>query len=595
MPSQITREFSIKTRAFPPKCQQRVDEWVLSVFDIEDSTYHMKPSGFDSETDELNFQMGCCGQILVNTLLQFANIPVFYLKKEIHYQDDKENSKYIQLRLPVAVIERIPKKAYEVAVRSAFDILQWMISHELTPKHKKQLQTVIEQQCRMPIKKFYKGGKTTLPLLKVAYEQNIPFTHLGSAVYALGWGSKSRQMLISACDSDSAIGSKIAQDKVSTAQILELAGLPGPVHIVVNSKASAIKAAKRLGAPLVVKPTNRDRGEGVMVGIKNIKQLSAAFDGARKYSKGPIIIEKEVPGVCHRLLISNGVLLYAIKRNPISVVGNGKNTVRELIDVLQQFEKDKAPWLNPRAYPDDALAIATMTAQGHSLESKPAIGELVSLRAFQSDAWGGTPEDATADVHPENITAAVRAAKLFGLYNAGIDIITPDITQPWHTNGAIINEVNFTPNMGASEIAKKALPKFLETFIDGDGRIPIHVFVGNELAMKQARKKHAALMKKGIKSSLTSHQITQHLSENEIQMPRNSLVKRCKAMLMDNEVEALIVVIETNECLFDRIPFDKIDSLKIADSGLSLWQDLNNNVPPEGVTAVHAFLKELQE
>ncbi|MDX2425929.1 MAG: hypothetical protein QNK15_06705 [Cycloclasticus sp.] len=458
-----------------------------------------------------------------------------------------------------------------------------------------ELQNIVEQKCRKPIRKFITGGKTTLPLLKVAYEKNIPFTHLGSAEYVLGWGAKSRLMLISTCDSDSAIGSKAAQNKVKTAQMLDLFGLPNPDQLVVSTKKAALTAAKRLGGKVVVKPVDRDRGEGVTIGIRNIEHLVAAFDSAKKFSKGPVIIEKEVPGVCHRLLISNGALLYAIKRNPISVAGNGKNTVKELINALESVERSKSPWLNPRRYPSDQYASVIMKNNGYSLDSKPKKGELVALRPFQSDAWGGTPEDVTSEVHVDNIAIAIKAAKVFGLNNAGIDIISSDITQPWHSNAAIINEVNFSPNMGASEIARNALPKFLESFINGDGRIPVDVYVGSGSALKVAIKKHKAQLKKGIKSSLTSHKLTLHLSEEEAHLPYTSLIRRCKAMLLDREVEALVVVVETTECLFNLMPFDAINSLTIVDSDLYSWKNKDKKALAEEVGDLHQLFKKTKQ
>ena len=149
--------------------------------------------------------------------------------------------------------------------------------------------------------------------------------------------------------------------------------------------------------------------------------------------------------------------------------------------------------------------------------------------------------------------------------------------------------------MGASEIARNALPKFLENFINDDGRIPVDVYVGSVSALEVARKKHKAQLKKGIKSSLTNHKLTLYLSEEETHLPYTSLIKRCKAMLVDREVEALIVVVETTECLFNLMPFDTINSLTIVDLDLLSWKNKDKKALAEEVDALHQLFKKTEQ
>jgi cyanophycin synthetase len=592
MPQQQTKSFTVNLFPLSTVDLKTVDEWLLVVFKSKVKPYFQAEKAPLDQSEQLIYELAWRGLQLVNVFLQFANIPAFYAKKDIHFQRNKDHN--ISITFPVTDIVAINANVYQIAIRAAFEILQWIANKEKTPEYTEQLYKLVETKARIPLKRFFSGGKSTLPLLKATFEKNIPFIHLGSGVYQLGWGQYSRQLSRSTTEADSAIGARTAQDKAKSAVLLKMAGLPAPQHIIVGSQKLALTAAKQLGWPLVVKPTNCDRGEGVTVGINNNAHLLEAFNLAAKFSKRrPIIIEREVTGVCHRLFINDGSLLYAIKRRPLSVVGDASRTVAQLIFDTDKQEKSKAPWLRSHHYPNDTLAVQTMAASGLSLSSIPALDELVPLRPFQSDAWGGTPEDVSFQVHPENIDVAIKAAKIFGLYNAGIDIITPDISQPWHKNYAIINEVNFSPLFGGTEISKRYVPRFLENFIEGDGRIPIDVFVGGKEAFESAKNRQKQLLSNGVMCVLTSHDSTIALAENEMTMPYNSLKKRCLALLLDRQIAALVVVVQTNECLYQGLAFDQIDSFTQAGGELCSWENSNDILSAQTNGAVNRVFENI--
>jgi cyanophycin synthetase len=77
----------------------------------------------------------------------------------------------------------------------------------------------------------------------------------------------------------------------------------------------------------------------------------------------------------------------------------------------------------------------------------PAAGERVFLRATANLSTGGTSIDRTDEIHPDNVTACELAASVVGLDIAGLDVLTPDISVPFHENGAVIIEVNAAPGI----------------------------------------------------------------------------------------------------------------------------------------------------
>jgi cyanophycin synthetase len=74
-----------------------------------------------------------------------------------------------------------------------------------------------------------------------------------------------------------------------------------------------------------------------------------------------------------------------------------------------------------------------------------ADGEVFYLRSTANISTGGTAIDRTHEIHYDNIEIARRAARVIGLDIAGIDIISPDISQSLREAGGGIVEVNAGP------------------------------------------------------------------------------------------------------------------------------------------------------
>ena len=53
------------------------------------------------------------------------------------------------------------------------------------------------------------------------------------------------------------------------------------------------------------------------------------------------------------------------------------------------------------------------------------------VKATANISTGGTARDVMDIIHPDNVWAAVRAARAIGLTIAGVDFISPDISTSW--------------------------------------------------------------------------------------------------------------------------------------------------------------------
>lgn len=515
--------------------------------------------------------------LLSRELLQLAALPIFDAPKLVAYQPPTAQSANWRAVISVPQVDHVPTRAYQIAFSAAFRAATWMTMHEPSADSQETLFAKLTNDAIEPLKKLALGGKSTMPLLQAAYSRGIPFRSLGGGIYQIGLGARGRLTDRSTNDNDSAIGLKLAQVKPLSAQALRLAGLPAPTHQIVTSAADALAAAERLGWPVVIKPADRDRGEGISVDI-NAMNLADAFAEAHRLSRTKqVIVERQVEGVCHRLFLASGRLLYAVKRLPMGLYGDGMRSVEALVAAELMAQSRRPPWQRSELRPIDDLARAALEAVGLQETSIPEAGRFVPLRRIESTAWGGIDEEVTDQIHPENLRVAIAAAELFGLDVAGIDIISPDISEPWHTNGAIINEVNFAPLLGGGEISRSYIGDYLTRLLDGDGCIPIDVFLGGDAAWDAAMARRKALGGDGAGIFMTSAGRTLDGNGHEIPMPIQGLYERSRALLLSKKVSALLLVVQDDQWLLTGLPVEYIDS--VMNAGGTLRQHQNHTLP----------------
>ncbi|CAM5217465.1 Glutathione biosynthesis bifunctional protein GshAB [Alishewanella longhuensis] len=478
--------------------------------------------------------------ILLRQFLELARVPLFCLPKVTAVVRSQTAKHEFTLSLALPVEFAIPLSAYQITLIETLHICTWLTKTSPTSTNKNDLFNTINQKIVMPLEALVPGAASTIKILKAASQVNIPFLHLGMGIYQLGWGSKAFKIDRAITKHDCSLGARLAQNKANTANLLRQAGLPAPIHNIVNNLEEAYTAATELGFPLVVKPIDLDRGEGVTTDIGDFTMLKSAVAHAQSVNpQKPMLVEKQARGVCHRLVIVNSALLYAVKRLPVGVYGNGVDSIASLIKHEMAVQAALPPWQRSLTLQLDQLALDTLQKNGLSPLSIPAVGNFVALKPIESTAWGGVDVDVTQQVHPDNLKAAIMAAQLFGLYVAGIDIISEDITTPWYLNNAIINEVNFSPLLGGAAISLSYLPTFIKKLIQDDGRIPINYIADEKLALARQQ----ALLKQGHNCYLITESTTLDAKGNVLAQPQSfTLKQRVMSLLIQEHVSALVIV-----------------------------------------------------
>jgi cyanophycin synthetase len=281
-----------------------------------------------------------------------------------------------------------------------------------------------------------------------AISRDIPWLRLDEhSLVQLGQGIYQKRIRATMTSATPVLGSDIASDKALTARLLTAAGLPVPGTTVVHDATEAVRVARRLGYPVVLKPLDGNHGRGVGLDLTGEDAVRAAYDVARAAARrGGVVVERFVPGDDHRLLVVGGRLVAAARRVPAHVVADGKHTVDELVEIENADPRRGIGHekVLTRITLDDK-ADAVLARQGWSRDDVPPEGTVVTLALTANMSTGGIAEDVTEHVHPDNVEIAELAAEVIGLDVAGIDLVTSDVTRSVHDVGGAIVEVNAAP------------------------------------------------------------------------------------------------------------------------------------------------------
>ena len=177
-------------------------------------------------------------------------------------------------------------------------------------------------------------GPTTWSIVKEAQSRGIPFIRLNRDSHIqLGYGAHQKQIQASIACNTSAIAVETADEKTRVKTYLKRAGIPVPEGEVVRSEREALLVFERLGTAVVVKPEVGNHGNGSTINVTDPEQLKMAFQAALAYYP-EVIVEAYVNGDDFRLLVINGEFVAAAKREPAHIIGDGRSTIRDLIQAV---------------------------------------------------------------------------------------------------------------------------------------------------------------------------------------------------------------------------------------------------------------------
>ena len=274
-------------------------------------------------------------------------------------------------------------------------------------------------------------------------------------------------------------------NKTVTKKILREAGFPVPGGAEFSDKDSALRYYKHIqDKAVVIKPKSTNFGLGISIFKEAVsleayeKALNIAFA-----EDSAVLVEEYIAGIEYRFFVLDGQCEAVLLRVAANVVGDGRHTVRQLID-----RKNTNPLRGQdHRSPLEIIQLGEveklmLEQQGYSPDSVLPKDVKVYLRRNSNVSTGGDSIDCTESMDKSYKELAAAMAKAMGAWVCGVDLIIPDKEKPSTAKQPRCTciELNFNPSMymhtychegPGQAITPKILAKlFPEVSVSSDGK-----------------------------------------------------------------------------------------------------------------------------
>jgi cyanophycin synthetase len=408
-------------------------------------------------------------------------------------------------------------------------------------------------------------GGATGPLVAAARQRGIPAYRLDrESLVQLGEGIHQQRICMAMTGRTSQIAVQVSTDKHLVSQQWARIGIPVAAGRLVRDEEEAVGAAREVGWPVAAKPADADYGRGVSLPLRTDEQVRAAYRKARSCSaSGRVLVQRYLRGASHRLLVVEGSLAGAVRRDPIGVLGDGRHSVRELVE---RANRD-ACWGADRQLALGDGERALLAEAGFDSETVPAPGVKVLLSHNMLETYS----DVTERVHPDTRELACDAARLIGLDVAGLDAIALDISRPLAEQGGGFLEINAQPAIAIHRAPHCDRPQAVGDAIiaslfppPADGRVPLIVVLGGRQA-DEVVDFTAALLRRDGRQVATSTPDQSHWNYRLLAPNSASPADRLSTMMLHPRTEIAVLRATLAEVLQSGLGTDRCDVLVLAE------------------------------
>ena len=220
---------------------------------------------------------------------------------------------------------------------------------------------------------------------------------------------------------------------------------------------AAYRYAKKIGLPVIVKPNSGSQGKGV----NKVFTRHQFFKSVRSIFRldRVVLVQEALYGNDYRIVVLDGRIISAYQRVPLNVVGNGRDTIYQLLREKQR--RFIASSRDTRLKPQDPRIAENLNRQRLNFKSVLPKGQTAYLLDNANLSSGGDAIDITKEVHPEFRKLAIRLTKDMGLRLCGVDLMVQgDISKPprhyW------ILEINAAPGLDHYARSGRAQQRIVE-------------------------------------------------------------------------------------------------------------------------------------
>jgi hypothetical protein len=213
------------------------------------------------------------------------------------------------------------------------------------------------------------------------------------------------------------------------------------------------KIFSKLQKPIIVKPRLGSRGRHTITNIHTLPQFREGIKIAGQICSH-LIVEEHLTGYVCRATLVNGVLAGFYKGQAPTLVGDGRKTIKELIEEKDKKRHSRVEPIRISKELEDHIArggfaIRDILPEGFSLSLSHRIGRL----------FGGATKEMLDELHPSFVPILKEAAKIANLSVVGFDCIIPDPTKDAHMQKWGIIECNSLPFIDLHYYALEGKPK----------------------------------------------------------------------------------------------------------------------------------------
>lgn len=442
--------------------------------------------------------------------------------------------------------------------------LKWLLACLNDPPETPQLTETSFFALQQSLKSYGVRGANHWRLLQAAYDEHYPVVPNVAAVACFGTGVYRRWFQSFVSNRTSHLAMQLAQDKHRTALFLRKLGWPGAQNVLVKTAQQALAAAQKMGYPLVVKPNDKDRGEGVAADLASEAALLQAFEAASQLST-QVLVEKFQPGFTHRFTVVQGQVIRVAQHRAFGVEGDGHASIAQLVQANASSLKERKR-AQRKAIERDGLdeeALGLLAQYGWTPQDVPAAGAYVKLRRKDNVSAGGRRVTLDLkDVHPDNLRLALDVSQQVGLDFAGIDFISPDVGRSWRELPATICEINGNPQLVARD-DPDMYKRVLRHVMPAPFRVPCRLLVLP--AAPAAAQVDRWLQRFSPAGSAAGLALNAHvwLGGQVVAGPFASSYAAALALSINPQVRELTVAMTVQEVVRDGLPLDRFDMVML--------------------------------